>query len=171
MAGFNTVFKRVEVKYFIPKEKIDAFKRAVDPYMQLDDYGLTTIMNIYYDNEENDLLVRSLAKPKYKEKLRLRTYGIPGKDSTAFIELKKKADGIVYKRRAAMKLSEAERFLNEGIAPEEKTQAEDGGSAMTAASLPVLCASFGDRLINPLYGYTEEGGRPRALRRGPRDPS
>ncbi len=122
MAGFNTVFKRVEVKYFIPKEKIDAFKRAVDPYMQLDDYGLTTIMNIYYDNEENDLLVRSLAKPKYKEKLRLRTYGIPGKDSTAFIELKKKADGIVYKRRAAMKLSEAERFLNEGIAPEEKTQ-------------------------------------------------
>ncbi|MBQ6292307.1 MAG: hypothetical protein IJK77_00310 [Lachnospiraceae bacterium] len=41
-------------------------------------------------------------------------------------------------------------------APEEKTQAEDGGSAMTAASLPVLCASFGDRLINPLYGYTED---------------
>ncbi len=122
MAGFNTVFKRVEVKYHIPKEKIEAFRRAIDPYMQLDEYGLTTIMNIYYDNDRNDLLIRSLAKPKYKEKLRLRTYGIPGKDSTAFIELKKKTGGIVYKRRVAMKLKDAMAFLNEGKAPEEKTQ-------------------------------------------------
>lgn len=122
MTCINTVFKRVEVKYHIPKGKIEAFRRAIEPYMQLDAYGLTTIMNIYYDNEKNDLLIRSLEKPKYKEKLRLRTYGIPGEESTAFIELKKKVNGTVYKRRAAMKLSEAERFLNEGTAPAEKTQ-------------------------------------------------
>ena len=122
MGGIGTVFKRVEVKYHIPDSKITAFRTAIAPYMQADDYGLTTIMNIYYDNANNDLLVRSLAKPKYKEKLRLRTYGIPGEESTAFIELKKKADGVVYKRRAAMPLKEAEAFLNEGKAPAEKTQ-------------------------------------------------
>ena len=78
----NTVFKRVEVKYRIPEDKIMAFRDAIRPYMQLDAYGLTTIMNIYYDTDGNLLISRSLDKPKYKEKLRLRTYGIPNTGST-----------------------------------------------------------------------------------------
>ena len=100
----NTVFKRVEVKYRIPEDKIRAFRDAIRPYMQLDAYGLTTIMNIYYDTDGNLLISRSLDKPKYKEKLRLRTYGIPDAGSTSFVELKKKVGGIVYKRREVMPL-------------------------------------------------------------------
>ena len=111
----NTVFKRVEVKYRIPEDKIRAFRDAIRPYMQLDAYGLTTIMNIYYDTDENLLISRSLDKPKYKEKLRLRTYGIPDAGSTSFVELKKKVGGIVYKRREVMPLREAEMFLNNGM--------------------------------------------------------
>jgi SPX domain protein involved in polyphosphate accumulation len=90
--------------------------------MQLDAYGLTTIMNIYYDTDENLLISRSLDKPKYKEKLRLRTYGIPDAGSTSFVELKKKVGGIVYKRREVMPLREAELFLNNGIRPEHTSQ-------------------------------------------------
>ncbi|MDO4615821.1 MAG: polyphosphate polymerase domain-containing protein, partial [Lachnospiraceae bacterium] len=65
-------------------------------------------------SDKNDLITRSMAKPPYKEKLRLRTYGIPTCTSTAFLEIKKKYDGIVYKRRAAMPYAEAERFLDSG---------------------------------------------------------
>ena len=118
----NTVFKRVEVKYRIPEDKIRAFRDAIRPYMQLDAYGLTTIMNIYYDTDGNLLISRSLDKPKYKEKLRLRTYGIPDAGSTSFVELKKKVGGIVYKRREVMPLREAEMFLNNGIRPEHTSQ-------------------------------------------------
>lgn len=122
MMSFNTVFRRVEIKYLIPEDKVPAFRAAMAPYMQLDEYGLTTIQNIYFDTADNTLISRSLDKPGYKEKLRLRSYGIPGNESTVFVELKKKVDGVVYKRRAAMSLAEANAFLLEGRMPEENSQ-------------------------------------------------
>jgi len=121
MAGFNTIFERTEIKYLVPQEKKEAFLRAIEPYMQLDEYGLSTICNIYYDTENDDLISRSLDAPAYKEKLRLRSYGVPKADGTVFPELKKKVNGIVYKRRAAMKLGEAEAFLS-GRSPQDGTQ-------------------------------------------------
>ena len=115
-------FQRTEIKYRIPKEKIDLFLALMDPYIQLDEYGLTTICNIYYDTENSDLVIRSLEKPDYKEKLRLRTYGVPDEKSMAFVELKKKFDGVVYKRRAAIPLRQAEVFLNQGLRAFPRTQ-------------------------------------------------
>lgn len=56
-------------------------------------------------------LIASLERPVYKEKLRVRSYGIPGESSSVFVELKKKYDGIVYKRRVTMALTEVEPFL------------------------------------------------------------
>ncbi len=110
--GFHFTFERTEVKYFIPKEVSAEFRRRMDPYIAIDEYGLTTICNIYYDSDDNDLVSRSMAKPPYKEKLRLRTYGIPTETSTAFMEIKKKYDGVVYKRRSAMPYAAAEMFLD-----------------------------------------------------------
>ena len=118
----NFVFQRIEAKYMIPKMKYEAFRREMEGYMQLDEYGLSTICNIYYDTEHYDLVSRSLEKPRYKEKLRLRSYGVPDKDSRVFIELKKKYDGIVYKRRTDMILRDAEAFLNEGAEAWDDTQ-------------------------------------------------
>ncbi len=121
-AAFNTIFERVEIKYLVPKERYEAFMAAMEPYMQLDEYGLSAICNIYYDTDDNLLVSRSLGKPKYKEKLRLRSYGVPGNESIAFAEIKKKFDGVVYKRRAALPYLEAEAFLNYGIRPKEDSQ-------------------------------------------------
>jgi len=118
----NFIFQRTEVKYRIPAEKYPAFRREMEKYMQPDDYGLSLISSIYYDTDNSDLAVRSLEKPPYKEKLRLRAYGIPGRESTVFPEIKKKVRGVVYKRRAAMKLREAEAFLNAGIMPAVDSQ-------------------------------------------------
>nr|WP_155959549.1 polyphosphate polymerase domain-containing protein [[Eubacterium] cellulosolvens] len=75
------------------------------------------ILNIYYDTTHHDLVNRSMQKPKYKEKLRLRSYGVPTADSQTFLEIKKKFDGIVYKRRTTLTYAEATDFLSQ--APEK----------------------------------------------------
>lgn len=109
-------FKRVEKKYLLDEEKHRQLMERLEPYMQLDEYGLHTICNIYYDTEQFDLIRRSIEKPPYKEKLRLRSYGVPEADSKVFLEIKKKYKGVVYKRRISMTLQEAEDYL-EGRAP------------------------------------------------------
>jgi len=107
-------FKRVEKKYLLTKEQYDSFVEKTKDKITLDQYGLHTICNLYYDTDTYDLIRYSIEKPKYKEKLRLRSYGIPDKDSTVFVELKKKYNGVVYKRRTSMTLKEAEEYLNNG---------------------------------------------------------
>ena len=107
------VFNRIEKKYLLTPEKYERLRLALVPYMEADEYGLHTICNIYYDTADYRLIRRSIEKPVYKEKLRLRCYGIPEEDGTAFLELKKKMKKVVYKRRVAMPYTQAVRFLKE----------------------------------------------------------
>ena len=112
--NYQNVFKRYELKYLIHREQYDAIKEKIQDYMVPDQCGRTTICNIYFDTP-NDLLVRrSIEKPLYKEKLRLRSYGTPKEDSTVYVELKKKYNSVVYKRRTDMTYHEAMEFLLEG---------------------------------------------------------
>lgn len=87
-----------------------------------DVFGRHTICNVYFDTESYELIRASIEKPPYKEKLRLRSYGTLQDDSQVFIELKKKYDGVVYKRRIPVSLSEAEAYLYEGMKPEKQSQ-------------------------------------------------
>ncbi len=119
----QTVFKRYEKKYFLTQEQEAEFLKRIEGKMALDKYGECTICNIYFDSPDFDLIRASIEKPVYKEKLRLRTYGVPKKpEHKAFVEIKKKFDGVVYKRRAEMTLEEAEKYLYDGIHPEADTQ-------------------------------------------------
>lgn len=88
------------------------------PYMKKDAYGAYTICNIYYDTEDWRLIRTSLEKPVYKEKLRVRSYGVPSGGDRVFVELKKKYDGVVYKRRVTMPAAQAAPFLD-GALPED----------------------------------------------------
>ena len=90
--------------------------------LQADVYGEYTVCNLYLDTERYDLIRTSLAKPIYKEKLRLRSYGIPKKKERVFLELKKKYKHVVYKRRVKLCADEAERYLTEGVLPPIDTQ-------------------------------------------------
>lgn len=117
MQESSQVFQRIEKKYLLDGEQYRRFLEGMAPHMELDRYGLHTIGNIYFDTEEDALIRTSLAKPPYKEKMRLRGYGIPGDGDLVFLELKKKWEGIVYKRRVSMTPEEAERYVTEGIWP------------------------------------------------------
>ena len=119
----QTVFKRYEKKYLLTREQEAEFLKKISGRMALDKYGECTICNIYFDSPDFDLIRNSIEKPIYKEKLRLRTYGVPKDgDHKAFVEIKKKFDGIVYKRRAEMSLAEAEDYLYRGIHPNKDSQ-------------------------------------------------
>lgn len=105
--AYQTVFKRYELKYMITKEQQEKILEAMEPYMSLDDYGRTTIRNIYFDTDSYRLIRHSIEKPEYKEKLRIRSYTQAEPGSPVFVELKKKYHSVVYKRRISLSEKEA----------------------------------------------------------------
>jgi len=105
--AYQAVFKRYELKYLLTAEQKQIILDAMDPYMALDKYGRTTIRNIYFDTDNYRLIRRSIEKPSYKEKLRIRSYRKAKPDSTVFVELKKKYNSVVYKRRLSLTEQEA----------------------------------------------------------------
>ena len=100
--AYQTVFKRYELKYMITREQKARILRAMEPYMIQDRFGRSTIRNIYFDTDDYILARHSIAKPDFKEKLRIRSYAAASPDSTVFVELKRKFDYVVYKRRVAL---------------------------------------------------------------------
>jgi len=116
------VFERHEKKYRLSEEQYLALRKRLEEHMRPDPYGRHTICSLYFDTPDFLLIRRSLSKPKYKEKLRLRSYGLPGPETTVYLELKKKLDGVTYKRRAAMSYAQAQGYLLRGELPEQQGQ-------------------------------------------------
>lgn len=106
-------FKRYEKKYLVNEAQYQLLRERLAEYMSVDQYDWTAICNIYYDTPDYRLIRASIEKPVYKEKLRLRTYGIPTGDSPSFVELKKKYKGIVYKRRMTIPYQQAYTWLSQ----------------------------------------------------------
>ena len=118
----QTVFKRYELKYLLTAEQKERILAAMVPHMTLDRYGKTTIRNLYYDTDTYLLIRRSIEKPAYKEKLRIRSYNRATGDSPVFVELKKKYEDVVYKRRVSVPNQEAMRWLSGERYCAEQTQ-------------------------------------------------
>lgn len=104
-------FARVEKKYVISREQYEWIRQFLAEYTVEDEYGQSTIRNVYYDTPGEEMIRHSIQKPEFKEKVRVRGYGKIGRNDDVFVELKRKYRGIVYKRRVSMPLSEAEKFL------------------------------------------------------------
>ena len=111
MTTFTDVFERKEVKYRLDARQHRAMAATLRGRMAPDAFGRTRIVSRYFDTPERALIERSLDKPLYKEKLRLRSYGSSQADDRVFVEIKKKYKGIVYKRRVGCSLAAAEAYL------------------------------------------------------------
>lgn len=110
------VFKRYEIKYLLNRKQKEKVLQVMEPYMEPDGYGRSTIRNIYYDTDNYRLVRTSLEKPVYKEKLRVRSYQTASPGDKVFVELKKKFDSVVYKRRISIAEGQAMEYLA-GAAP------------------------------------------------------
>lgn len=106
------LFERYEIKYLINKEQYYNFLKSIQDFIKEDEYSHSTIYNIYFDTPNNQLIRKSIEKPVYKEKLRLRSYVPVNDKSYIFLELKKKYKNVVYKRRMKINYKKALDFIN-----------------------------------------------------------
>ena len=120
--AYQAVFKRYELKYKVTEEQKERILRAMEPYMIPNEFGRSTIRNIYYDTDDCVLARHSIAKPDYKEKLRVRSYSKADAESTVFVELKRKYDHVVYKRRVGLAEKDAMDWISSGRRVGEETQ-------------------------------------------------
>ncbi len=118
------VFNRTEKKYILTDEVFQKLKAGLEEYMVADAFSRNgefyTICNIYYDTPDHQIIRNSIEKPLYKEKLRLRSYGTVGSKDKVYLEIKKKFNGYVNKRRCSLLLEEASRYIETGKRPEGK---------------------------------------------------
>ena len=110
--AYQSVFQRYELKYLLTQAQKKQVLTVFAPYMRPDNYGRTTIRNLYYDTPSYRLVRQSLERPAYKEKLRIRSYAQADPFSPVYVELKKKYDGIVCKRRIALPEREAMAWIS-----------------------------------------------------------
>ena len=120
MGETKFTFKRYEKKYLLSAAQYAHLRQVIDPYIEPDEYFESTVCSVYYDSDDYSLIRHSIDAPIYKEKLRLRSYNVPGPEDLVFVELKKKYRGVVYKRRVGMTAREAADYLaGRAAAPEE----------------------------------------------------
>jgi hypothetical protein len=92
-------FKRYEQKYLLQQDQYHNFLNLMGDAFQSDKYGPSTIYTVYYDTPDHRIIGKAFTKAVFREKLRLRSYGIPGPGINVYVEIKKKYNGIIYKRR------------------------------------------------------------------------
>ncbi len=123
--SYQSVFQRYELKYMLTRNQKELLMKVMEPHMKLDQYGRTTIRNIYFDTDNYRLIRHSIEKPAYKEKLRIRSYSRSEEGSPVFVELKKKYKSVVYKRRIVMPEQQAMDWLCGKADHPEKSQIAD----------------------------------------------
>ena len=115
------VFNRREIKYLLSDADRKALLEIIGEHMDSDPFNKDgksySICNLYLDTDADELIRRSLEKPAFKEKIRLRSYGQVGLDGKVFLESKKKFDGVVNKRRTNFVLADAYRYFESGAVP------------------------------------------------------
>ena len=108
------VMKRYEMKYILSASQTAFLRERLKGHMEVDQFGLTSIASLYYDTPDYRLIRKSIEKPAFKEKIRLRSYGLATESSPVFLELKCKAYGVVYKRRVQSQIPLVKRFFERG---------------------------------------------------------
>lgn len=119
---YQNIFKRYELKYMLTKSQKKLLLQIMEPYMVRDRFDRSSIRNIYFDTGSYRLVRRSIERPTYKEKLRLRSYGQVTAEDPVFLELKKKYRSVVYKRRVSLPEQQAVDWLCKNKPPVCSTQ-------------------------------------------------
>lgn len=118
-------FQRNELKYQLDRVQYQTLWRILEPHMMPDEHGIDgsyMVYSLYFDTDDDEIVRQSSASPVYREKLRMRCYTLPkGLDDVVYLELKRKLDGVVSKRRATLRLGEADHFLASRKIPDSLT--------------------------------------------------
>lgn len=114
MKEYQNVFKRIEKKYILDIQKYNKLMNELEGKLDDNEFPNSTILNLYFDTDNYDLAIRSIQKPVFKEKIRLRSYNVPNEDSVLFLELKRKYKETIGKRRIGISKKQYEQYLKTG---------------------------------------------------------
>lgn len=142
------VFERYEIKYLLTRAQKEAVMSAMEDRVEPDSFGCSTIRNLYYDTDNYRLVRRSLERPVYKEKLRVRSYGTAKPDDEVFIELKKKYQSVVYKRRTGIREKDVADYLSGRIPAANPCQITD--------EIDYFCKFYGNLSPKVFLSYERE---------------
>ena len=107
------VIQRIEKKYLLDAKQCTSLLNRIRSYISEDIYPASSIYNLYLDTERFDLIHRSMEKPPFKEKLRIRSYDpILSDEASVFLEIKRKYAATVCKRRMQLRYKDCMAFLN-----------------------------------------------------------
>ncbi len=118
-------FERVEKKFRMSEEQYNALLPILEEHCARDGYGTTIICSVYYDTPDYMLIRKSIERPKFKEKLRVRSYGVPKDDTKVFVEIKRKLNGVVYKRRISIPCGEVKTLMSGTAVGSDNPQIEN----------------------------------------------
>ncbi|MCF0229521.1 MAG: polyphosphate polymerase domain-containing protein [Parasporobacterium sp.] len=104
-------FERIEKKFWMTSGQFEMLEKVLEKHMTVDQYGLSTIRNIYCDTDDYYLIRKSIERPNFKEKLRIRSYSVFKDDTEVYVEIKRKLNDIGYKRRIRIPYGDAVRLL------------------------------------------------------------
>lgn len=113
----ETIIDRYEQKYLLTKDNFNYLINLIDDYLVKDKYFKETIYNVYFDNDYFEIINRSIDKPIYKEKIRMRSYYKTDNDTNIFLEIKKKYDDTSNKRRVIISYKDYLDYINKNIIP------------------------------------------------------
>ena len=120
----NNTFERIEKKFWMNEQQCKQMESVLLEHMEVDQYGRTTIHNVYCDTDDYYLTRKSIEGPYFKEKLRIRSYSGFDDDAIVFVEIKRKLNGIGYKRRLEIPLSQLDDLMSGRKINTENTQIE-----------------------------------------------
>jgi len=159
--GYQAVFKRYEIKYMVTAEQKEKILRAMEQYMEPDRFGRSTIRNLYFDTDDFVLARHSIAKPDYKEKLRIRSYTKADANSMVFVELKRKYDGVVYKRRIGLPDKDAMKWMA-GVRNRDIEDELEKGSSQVASEIEYFTGLYSGLRPVIYLSYDREAYRMKA---------
>lgn len=115
----TAIFERVEMKYVLTAQQYEQLMNMISCYLRPDEYPHSEITSIYFDTDSYQLIRSADDHQAYREKLRLRSYNGSSitDDSPVFLELKKKYNGVIYKRRQEMTYRQARQYILFGTMP------------------------------------------------------
>lgn len=147
MSSYQAVFRRKEIKYLLTRPQLEALRPILEQHMLPDEFAHSSISNLYYDTPDFRMIRRSLDRPCYKEKLRLRCYQVPCGDTPAFLEMKKKASGVVYKRRVSLPYDHALAYL---------AQQQSGGDGQIFRELDWMLGAYRTLIPTVFLSYERD---------------
>ena len=134
----DLVFDRIEKKYIIDEKQMAIILKEIKKYTHHSKYHKSTIYNIYFDTDNYDLIVQSIEKPEFKEKLRARSYE---NYDRVFLEIKTKLRGkdanLGFKRRVLISTKDYDKFIKG-----KKTAVELAGETQIAKEVDYLMSHF-----------------------------